>query len=163
MSICVCNFHHLIPQIVFCGHGDFIADLVVFPIVVFWSVANHCFVHPWSPVFLLHHYSWLCRYKRDSCVGIFLFDWGWLFVCTVWLFSSLSHTTLGLLNLSSRPPDGLLNRILSMLSHPGLTDIVLTCTKDIYISISCKAYFLGSLDKFYAGFFLSITLLIVQW
>ena len=45
-----------------------------------------------------------------SWVSTSLLTWDCLFISTVWLFSSLSHTMDGLLNLGSMPVDSLFNR-----------------------------------------------------
>ena len=70
------DFHHLIPWIVCCRYGDgcyvsfgsdynvpnlHLSDHVVSPIAVFWYMSNYCAMYPWSPIFLLHWYSWSWR------------------------------------------------------------------------------------------------------
>ena len=89
--------------------------------------------------------------------------WGCLFISGVRLFrsfSSLPHSTNGLLDFGTIPLVGLLNRNVAGLGNPGPIGIDLTCNRDITISINILSFFHSS---FYACLCLSIAILVVWW
>ena len=146
LGVCLVSvdFYHLIPEIIFCGYGSgnyvsvgLVMMCLVFIILIMWD--------------LLLWYSDLCLIIVPCVHGppssyctttvdlvgrkenyLSLFDLGCLFLSTVWLISSLSHTMGSLLNLSSRSLDGLLNRTVASLVVCNLFLLI----KDIYIYIS---------------------------
>ena len=84
---------------------------LAFSPVVFHSMAPYSFTCPQSPIF--HCTATVDPLGRKEIflqVSTSLLIWGCLFISTVWLPSSLSHTMGGLLNLGSMPFDGLLNK-----------------------------------------------------
>ena len=72
------------------------------------------------------------------------------------LLSSLLHNVGSLLNLGSKPLDGLLNCSIAWLGNPGLISVDLIFNKDIHILELFPSIFHGSLYKSDACFCLSI-------
>ena len=100
-------------------------------------------------IFLWMHVPWL--------------TWGCLLESTIRLITLLLNNTNCLLNLVSMPLVILLYRTRPGLRSSAQLSADLIWNKAMYMSALVSNSFHGSFDKFYAFFYLSVTLMVVWW